>query len=151
MGAMVARFQSALAQLKQDPNVDTTRMAAIGYCFGGAVVLGMGQGGIPLKAVVSFHGAMPPAAKIDSGSVKARMLVLSGGADPMVPTAQVDSFAARMKKAGASIEVVSYPGVMHSFTNPNADKAVMKGLKYDAAADQQSWDAMLKLFGEVLR
>lgn len=151
MPAMVARFQAALAQLKADPNVDTTRIAAIGYCFGGAVVLGMGQSGMPLKAVVSFHGAMPPAAKVDSGSVKARMLVLAGGADPMVPSAAVDSFATRMKKAGASIEVVSYPGVMHSFTNPNADKAGMQGLKYDATADQQSWAAMLKLFNDVLR
>ncbi len=151
MGAMVARFQAALAQLKQDPNVDTTRIAAIGYCFGGAVVLGMAQGGMPLTAAVSFHGAMPTAAKVDSGSVTARMLVLTGGADPMVTAAQVDSFVTRMKKAGASIEVVSYPGVMHSFTNPNSDKVGMPGLKYDATADQQSWDAMLKLFGEVLR
>lgn len=151
MGAMVARFQAALEQLKQDPNVDTTRIAAIGYCFGGAVVLGMAQSGMPLRAVVSFHGAMPPAAKVDSGSVKARMLVLAGGADPMVPMAQVDSFVARMKKAGATIGMVSYPGVMHGFTNPNADKVGMAGLKYDAAADQQSWEAMLKLFGEVLR
>jgi dienelactone hydrolase len=151
MGAMVARFQAALVQLKQDPNVDTTRIAAIGYCFGGAVVLGMAQSGMPLMAVVSFHGAMPAAAKVDSGSVKARMLVLAGAADPMVPAAQVDSFVTRMKKAGANIDMVSYPGAMHGFTNPNADKFGMAGLKYDAAADQQSWDAMLKLFGAVLR
>ena len=151
MGTMVARFQAALAQLKQDPNVDTTRIAAIGYCFGGAVVLGMGQSGMPLKAVVSFHGAMPPAMKVDSGSVVARMLVLAGGADPMVPLAQVDSFVTRMTKAGANIEMVSYPGVVHGFTNPGAEKFGMPGLKYDAAADQQSWDAMMKLFGAVLR
>ena len=151
MSAMVARFQAALAQLKRDPNVDSTRIAAIGYCFGGAVVLGMAQSGMELKAAVSFHGAMPPAATVAMGSVKARMLVLAGAADPMVPMAAVDSFATRLKAAGANVEVVSYPGVMHGFTNPSAASFGMAGLKYDVVADKQSWDSMLKLFAEVLK
>ncbi|MBV6522883.1 MAG: hypothetical protein MNPFHGCM_03033 [Gemmatimonadaceae bacterium] len=151
LGAMTTRFQAAVEQLKLDPHVDTTRIAAIGYCFGGAVVLGMAQDGLPLRAVASFHGSMPPAARIDSGSVQARMLVLTGAADPMVPLAQVDSFAMRLRRAGASIEVVSYPGVMHSFTNPNAGSFGMPGLQYDASADRQSWEAMLALFAAALR
>lgn len=151
MVGMSHRFNAALQQLKQDPNVDSTRIAAIGYCFGGAVVLGMAQTGAPLRAVVSFHGAMPPVAKVPKGIVTAHILVLAGGADPMVPTSEVDAFAARMKKAGANIEVVKYPGVMHSFTDPDADKSGVKGLKYDAKADTASFQAMLKLFNEVLK
>ncbi|MCC6772367.1 MAG: dienelactone hydrolase family protein [Gemmatimonadaceae bacterium] len=151
MDAMVARFQAALEQLKADPNVDTTRIAAIGYCFGGAVVLGMAQGGADLKAAVSFHGAMPPAAAVPPGSVKARLLVLAGGADPMVPMAAVDSFATRLREAGASVEVVTYPTAMHGFTNPTADSFGMAGLKYDVTADEESWAAMLTLLEEVFR
>lgn len=151
MDAMVARFQAALAQLKADPHVDSTRIAAIGYCFGGAVVLGMAQSGMDLKAVVSFHGAMPPAATVPAGSVKARMLILAGEADPMVPAAAIDSFATRLKAAGADVEVVRYAGAVHGFTNPKAESFGMAGLKYDAKADEESWAAMLKLFGEALR
>ncbi|MEP7380900.1 MAG: dienelactone hydrolase family protein [Gemmatimonadota bacterium] len=151
MDAMVARFQAALAQLKADPHVDSTRIAAIGYCFGGAVVLGMAQSGMDLKAVASFHGAMPPAATVPPGSVKARMLILAGDADPMVPIAAVDSFATRLKAAGADVQIVKYAGVMHGFTNPKAESFGMAGLKYDAKADEESWAAMRKLFEEVLK
>ncbi|MBK6486705.1 MAG: dienelactone hydrolase family protein [Gemmatimonadetes bacterium] len=151
MDAMVARFEAALEQLKADPNVDPTRIAAIGYCFGGAVVLGMAQSGMDLQAVVSFHGAMPPVVEVPLGSVEARMLVLNGGADPMVPMAAVDSFATRLRVAGATVEVVNYPTAMHGFTNPKAESFGMAGLKYDATADEESWAAMLKLLEEVFR
>lgn len=151
MDAMVARFQAALAQLKADPHVDSTRIAAIGYCFGGAVVLGMAQSGMDLKSVVSFHGAMPPAMDVPQGSVKARILILAGEADPMVPAAAIDSFATRLTAAGADVQVVRYAGAEHGFTNPKAASFGMDGLKYDAKADEESWAAMLKLFGETLK
>ncbi len=151
MDAMVARFQAALAQLKADPHVDSTRIGAIGYCFGGAVVLGMAQSGMDLKAVASFHGAMPPSATVPPGSVKARILILAGEADPMVPAAAIDSFATRLTAAGADVQVVRYPGVVHGFTNPKAETYGMAGLKYDAKADADSWAAMQKLFGEALK
>lgn len=147
--ALVARFQSALAELKAHPSVDSTKIAAIGYCFGGAVVLSQALAGADLDAVASFHGAMPPVAPVDSGSVKARVLILTGGADPMVPAAQVDSTAALLRRAGATVEVVTYPGALHSFTNPRADSVGMAALKYDAGVDRQSWDALLKLLSEV--
>lgn len=143
-----ARFLAALAQLKQDAHVDSTRVAAIGYCFGGYVVLSQARGGADLDAVASFHGALP-SGKVDSGAVKARVLVLTGAADPMVPATEVVRFTAEMTAAGARFEVVSYPGVQHSFTNREADSHGMAGLHYDAAADQQSWAAMLKMFAEV--
>lgn len=143
-----ARFAAARQQLVQDPHVDPERIAAIGYCFGGAVVLGQARAGADLDAVVSFHGALIPG-PVDSGAVKARVLVLTGGADPMVPPEAVERFRAEMTAAGARFEIVSYPGVKHSFTNPAAGTAGMDALAYDAEADRQSWEAMLALFREV--
>jgi dienelactone hydrolase len=147
--AMTARFNAALEQLRKDPNVDPERIAAIGYCFGGAVVLTMARAGADLDAVVSFHGALPTAPPVDSGAVKARVLVLTGGADPMVPPEQVQAFINEMLAAGAGIEAVTYAGAKHSFTNPRADSVGMDALAYDAMADRRSWEAMLALFREV--
>lgn len=146
---LAARFNAALAELRRDPHVDTTRIAAIGYCFGGAVVLGMARSGADLAAVVTFHGALATQAPAQPGKVKARILVLAGGADPFVPPEQVEAFKKEMQAAGARFEVVSYPGAKHGFTNPDAASYGMEQLAYDAAADRQSWAAMLKLFREV--
>ncbi len=146
---VAARFNAALDQLKRDPHVDSTRVAAIGYCFGGAVVLGMARAGADLAAVATFHGALAGLGPVDSGAVKARILVQTGGADPFVPAEQVESFRKEMEAAGADVQVITYPGVKHSFTNPHADSVGMSQLGYDAQADQQSWAAMLKLFQQV--
>jgi dienelactone hydrolase len=124
-------------------------VAAIGYCFGGAVVLNMARSGAPLTAVASFHGAIPPEAPIAPGTVKAQVLILTGGADPMVPAAQVEAFRKAMEASGATVRVVTYPNAKHSFTNPNADKVGMDGLAYNAEADQQSWAELLKLLQQV--
>ncbi|OLC73759.1 MAG: dienelactone hydrolase [Gemmatimonadetes bacterium 13_1_40CM_4_69_8] len=146
---LAARFNAALEQLKRDPHVDTTRIAAIGYCFGGAVVLDMARAGAPLAAVVTFHGALATKTPAQPGKVKARVLVLTGGADPFVPPEQVEAFKREMQAAGGRFEVISYPGAKHGFTNPDAAKYGMPQLAYDADADRQSWTAMLKLFKEV--
>ena len=146
---LAARFNAALEQLKQDPHVDPERIAALGYCFGGAVVLGTARSGADLDAVASFHGALAMSGPVDSGNVRARVLVLTGAADPMIPPEQVAAFSDEMRAAGARFEVVSYPGAKHSFTNPDADKVGMEALAYDAEADRQSWAAMLRLLGEV--
>ncbi len=145
-----ARFNAALAQLKQDPHVDTTRIAGAGYCFGGAVVLGMARGGADLDAVVTFHGALATQTPAPPGAVKARILVLTGAADPFVPPEQVEAFKKEMQAAGVRFQVVSYPGAKHGFTNPDAGSYGMSQLAYNAAADRESWAAMLKLFREVL-
>jgi len=146
---LAARFNAALEQLKRDPHVDTTRLAAIGYCFGGAVVLDMARAGAPLAAVVTFHGALATKAPAQPGKVKARVLVLTGGADPFVPPEQVEAFKREMQAAGVRVEVISYPGAKHGFTNPDAGQYGMAQLAYDAEADRQSWAAMLKLLKEV--
>ena len=146
--ALLARFEAARQELLKDPHVDPERIGAIGYCFGGAVVLTEAQHGADLDAVVSFHGAIIPA-RIDSGAVKARVLVLTGADDPMIPQTAVENFRRGMTAAGASFQIVVYPGAKHSFTNPFADSAGMPQLAYNAEAAQKSWDAMLALFREV--
>ncbi|UCF21123.1 MAG: dienelactone hydrolase family protein [Gemmatimonadota bacterium] len=145
------RFNAALERLKQDPHVDPERIAAIGYCFGGAVVLTFARAGADLDAVASVHGGMPEPAAVDSGAVKARILVLTGGADPLVPPERVAAFADEMRAAGVDIEVISYPGVRHSFTNPEAGQLGIDALAYDAEADRRSWAAILEMLEEVFR
>jgi dienelactone hydrolase len=145
---ITARFNAALEALKADPNVDPERIGAIGYCFGGMVVLNMARSGADLDAVASFHGALP-SGPVDSGKVKAHVLVASGAADPFVPAAALDAFTKEMEKAGAALHVVSYPHAKHGFTNPAAGTHGMEQLAYDAAADTASWQAMRALFQEV--
>jgi dienelactone hydrolase len=141
-----ARFEAALAQLKTDPHVDPTRMGAIGYCFGGSVVISQARMGKDLKAVASFHGGLAGLPPVKPGAVKARVLVYTGAADPMIPADQVEAFRKEMAAAGATVEIVSYPGAKHGFTNPAAGSFGMDALAYDAAADTASWAAMLKAF-----
>jgi len=149
MQELVARFAAAREELVKDANVDPEKIGAIGYCFGGAVVLGQARAGADLDAVVSFHGALVPG-KVDAGAVKARVLVLTGGDDPFVPDSAVARFRQEMTAAGDSTtQIVVYPGVKHSFTNPRADSVGMPQLAYNADAATRSWDAMLKLFHEV--
>lgn len=146
---LAARFNAALEQLKRDPHIDSTKIAAIGYCFGGAVVLDMARAGADLAAVVTLHGALATQHPAQPGKIKPRILVLAGGADPFVPPEQVETFRKEMQAAGAHFEIVIYPGAKHGFTNPNAAQYGMPQLAYNAAADRQSWAALLKLFREV--
>jgi len=140
------RFNAALDILKNDAHVDAARIGAIGYCFGGAVVLGMARAGADLKAVGTFHGALGTQTPAEPDKVKAKLLVQTGVADPMVPAEAVAAFEKEMTAAHAIYRIVRYPGVKHSFTNPDADKTGMDGLKYDAAADKKSWAELLKFF-----
>jgi dienelactone hydrolase len=145
---LARRFNAALEQLKRDPAVDSTRVAAIGYCFGGMVVLSMAKAGADLDAVATFHGALPPG-PVDSGKVRARVLVLTGDADPFVPTEGVEAFRTALEHAGANVTVVTYRGAKHGFTNPQAGSYNMPQLAYDARADSASWEAMRRMLGEV--
>jgi len=146
---MTARFNAALEQLKRNPHVDPDQIAAIGYCFGGGVVLGMARSGADLDAVATFHGHLATKTPAEKGRIKARILVLTGADDPMIPPQQVEAFKSEMTAAGAKFEVISYPGAKHSFTNPQADKTGMDGLAYNADADAKSWAALLDLFHQV--
>lgn len=149
--AIGARFNAGLEQLKADSHVDPERIGAIGFCFGGAVALAMARAGADLDAVATFHGALPSEPPVQKGAVKGRILILTGADDPMVPPQQVEKFKKEMTDAGADIQVISYPGAKHSFTNPDAGKAGMPALEYNEQAAQQSWQEMLKLFKEVFK
>jgi len=149
-----ARFNAALDFLKQQPNVDVERIAAIGYCFGGGVVLHMARQGSDLKGVVSFHGSLATDAPAKPGAVKARVLVFNGEADKMIPPEQVAAFKDEMTKAGAPFRYVGYPGVQHSFTNPDADAYAKKfnlPVAYDKKADKDSWSQTLKFFKDIFK
>ena len=145
----VARFNAAMDVIRKDPNVDPERIAAIGYCFGGAVALAMARNGADLDAAVSFHGALETQTPAKPGAVKARVLVLHGEDDSMVTPAQLDAFRKEMTDAGATFRVVTYPGAKHSFTNPKAESHGMPALAYNEEADRKSWKEMLDLFKEI--
>ncbi len=147
-----ARFNAALDFIKQQPSVDPARIVAIGYCFGGGVVLHMARQGADLKGVVSFHGSLATDSPAQAGAVKARVLVFNGEEDKMIPPEQVAAFKEEMTKAGASFRYVGYPGVKHSFTNPDADGYAVKfklPLAYDKKADRNSWGETKKFLKEV--
>ena len=147
-----AKFDAALDLLKQHETTNPDQIAAIGYCFGGSVALSMARIGVDLDAVASFHGGLQGLAPVQKGNVKAKILVCTGAADPMIPHDQVDTFKQEMEAVGADINVISYEGAQHSFTNPIADSMGTKfnmPLAYNQAADQQSWEEMKQLFSKV--
>jgi dienelactone hydrolase len=144
-----ARFDAALALLKKRPEVNPKQIGAVGYCFGGAVVLNMARASEPLAFVATFHGALATKEPAKKGAIKQPLLIMTGADDPMVDKAQVDAFKAEMTAAGAKYEVIEYPGAKHAFTNPDADKVGMAGIAYNAKADQESFAALLKFMSEV--
>ena len=149
--AMALRFDTARDLLKKDPHVDPTKIGAIGYCFGGGVVLDRVRAGEDLKAVGVFHGSLGTKQPAQPGVFHGHVLALVGGADPMEPPDLVKSFEQEMKNAGIPYQVIVYPGAKHGFTNPGADKVGMAALGYNASADRQSWAALLKMLRADLR
>jgi dienelactone hydrolase len=148
-----ARFVAAMQLLQQQPTVDPERIAAIGYCFGGGIVLEMARLGLDLKAVVSFHGSLGTDHPAQKGEIKGKILVANGAADPFTTPEQISAFKQEMDAAGVDYQFVTYPGAKHSFTNPAADQYGKKfnmPLEYNRAADEQSWQAMQQLFKQVL-
>lgn len=151
-GLAQQRFLAAKAFLTSRSNVNKDKIAAIGYCFGGSTVLNMARSGVDLKAVVSFHGNLVTQTPAQPGQVKAKVLVLNGAADKFVTLESIEAFKKEMVDAGVDYQFVNYPGALHGFTNPDADrlgKANSLAVAYDAEADKQSWAAMQQLFKDV--
>lgn len=147
-----ARFTAALDLLKAHSTTNPEATAAIGYCFGGGVVLNAARKGLDVDGVVSFHGSLASPITAEPGAMTASVLVLHGGGDTFIPAEQVGAFAQEMATAGADWQFVSYPGVKHSFTSRAADEKASKfgmPIAYDAAADADSWARMLALFDEL--
>lgn len=152
MGQVESRMRAALEYLRKHPTVKGEHVAAIGYCFGGAVVLHSARIGMPLAGVVSFHGALASGHTPAPGSVGAKILVCHGADDVLVPEEQVAALKDEMKNAGADLRFIAYPGALHGFTNPEADvngKKYGLPLAYDAETDRRSWEEMQKLFKEI--
>ena len=146
------RFLAAIDFLKQQALVDPTRIAAMGYCFGGGVVLNMARQGVDLKGVASFHGSLKAVKPAQPGGVKAKVLVLHGADDKFIPQEQIEAFKQEMKTAGADFQFISYPGALHSFTNPEADENAKKfnmAIAYNADADKKSWDELKKFLKTI--
>lgn len=145
---VAARIAAAREALAAHPTVDASRMAGIGYCFGGAVWLEMARDGIDLAGVVSFHGSFSTGAPAERGAVQTRILVCHGASDPMIGPEAVAGFMQEMAEARADIVFISYPDALHSFTNPAADNPE-GGSQYNEEADRRSWAAMQAFFDEI--
>lgn len=148
-----ARFDAALELIKQYPQADTSRIAAIGYCFGGAQVINLAKMGENLKGVVSFHGNLMvlPA---DKNKLKAPILVCHGLADQFVSMEEVGKFKHEMDSIHADYTVKTYPNATHAFTNPTATPTGQKfkiPIAYNAAADSTSWQDMKEFFGRIFK
>ena len=154
MPAAKARFLAAMALLKAESSTNPDKIAAIGYCFGGSVVLEMARMGIDLDGVASFHGNPGTATPAKKGDIKGKVLVLNGAADPFVKTESIDSFKKEMRAAGVDFKFINYPGAKHSFTNPDADsygKRFNLPLQYNEKADHQSWTEMQAFFKDIFK
>lgn len=146
------RFKAAMEVLGNHPTVDPQRIAAIGYCFGGGIVLEMARDGLDLDAVVSFHGSLDTDNPARPGEVEARVLVFNGAEDPFVTDEQVADFKKEMKRAKVDSVFVNLPGASHSFTNPDADELAEKfdlPLAYNSRADTRSWQIMQNFLAET--
>lgn len=143
------RGRVALEKLASLPQVDSSRLAAIGYCMGGTFSLELARDGAPLRGIVSFHGGLGSQLPASAGQVKARILICTGAEDPFVPVAQVNAAAEEFTKAGVDWQIISYGGAKHSFTNPDADRLGNPALSYNKLVDERSWNAMKSFFEEI--
>ncbi|MDH4107538.1 MAG: dienelactone hydrolase family protein [Gammaproteobacteria bacterium] len=142
------RMKLALEQIRGQKEVDSNRVAAIGFCFGGLCVLDLARTGADVRGVVSFHGLLGAPGNTEGKHMKARALVLHGWNDPMAPPEQVLEFAKEMAALRADWQLHAYGNAMHAFTNPQAN-APDHGLLYDATADRRSWDSMWLFLNEA--
>ena len=141
--------RAGLAVLLAQPEVDTANVAAIGYCFGGTMVLELARGGDDLKAVVGFHSGLATVRPGDAKNAKAKVLVCIGTEDPLIPPEQRAAFETEMRDAGVDWRMNLYGGAKHSFTNPLASGLGIPGIEYHEPTDKRSWAAMIDLFDEV--
>ena len=146
---MVRRAQAGLTVLRNQPTLDKANVAAIGFCFGGTVVLNLARSHEALNGVVSFHGGLKLAIPVEPGSITAKILVLHGGSDPFVPAADVAGFMGEMVKAKALWQMEIYGAAVHSFSNPGAGDNVASGSAYNHDAEKRSIAAMERFFGEI--
>jgi dienelactone hydrolase len=144
----IGRVKAAFDVIARQPQCDAGKLASIGYCMGGSMSLHMARGGLPVRGVAAFHGNLQSKSHVSAGPIKAKILACVGADDPMIPPTDVADFEDEMRRAQADYQIIIYGGARHAFTNPNADKAGLPPLKYDANADRRSWAAMVQFLKE---
>jgi dienelactone hydrolase len=148
---MGARALGAYEALIARPEVDAGKVAAIGYCLGGAMAMALARTGAPLRAVVGFHGGIAAGEAADNAKIKASVLMCTGSEDSGAPAPVREAFLAAMAAAGVELQMSVYDGVYHSFTNPDADSYGKPDYaRYDPAARAQAWSEMLELFDRTM-
>lgn len=145
------RALRGLEILRAQPRVDSTTVAAIGYCFGGATVMQMAYAGADLDAVVSFHGSLPVPDKEQAQAIRAPILAAHGAADEFVPAEQVQAIQQALEDAGVDWHMVIHGGARHGFTNPEAGRYGVENIQYDEKAAQRAWEHMKMFFERTLR
>jgi dienelactone hydrolase len=143
------RIAAALETLKAQKGVDGSRLAVIGFCFGGTGALEAAHGGLPVKGVVSFHGGLDVPAGYVAAPITTKVLVCHGADDPFVPAKDVAAFQDEMRQAKADYVFVAYAGAVHAFTQKEAGNDNSKGAAYNAAAHRRSWQHMKDFFQEI--
>jgi dienelactone hydrolase len=143
------RARSAFAALLKQPLLDSTRIAAIGYCFGGTGVVEMARDGLDLKGVVSFHGGLDSQPLSPAATIKPKILALCGADDPYEKAEDMKAFEQQLRENNVDYQIVMYGHAVHAFTDPGVDALHQNGAKYNAAADKRSWQAMRDFFAEI--
>ena len=146
-----ARAQAGLAVLQKHELTDPTRVAAIGYCFGGTTVIELARSGADLAGVVSFHGGLDSPHPEDARNIKCKVLALHGADDPFVPAKDLAAFEEEMRQAKVDWQLVKFGGAVHSFTEVNAADNHLAGAAYNENADRRSWEDMKHFFAEIFK
>ena len=143
------RAVAGLDLLKKQPHVDTTRLAAIGYCFGGSTVQVLAYGGADLKGVVSFHGSPMPPTAAQAAQTKAKIMICHGAQDPFNPPDALAAYVKAMNATSIDWQLIVFGNTRHGFTNPDAGKFKMDALAYNPDSDRRSWQQMTIFFDEI--
>ncbi len=144
------RLNLGLEQLKASPGVASSKIAAIGYCFGGTGVLELARSGANVAGVVSFHGGLDAPTPEDAKKIKAKVLICHGNDDPFVPVADIEAMKKSFDDAKVDWQMIAYSGAVHSFTQKMAGNDNSKGAAYNEKADMRSWTAMKSFFEETI-
>ena len=148
---MRERINAALATLNKNPLVDSARVAAIGYCFGGTTVLELARSGADIAGVVSFHGGLDAPDPMDGKNIKGKVLVCHGADDRASSPQDITAFENEMRQGGVDWQLIKYGGAVHAFTQPMAGNDNSKGAAYNEKADLRSWAAMKQFFAEIFK
>lgn len=144
-----SRMTAALATFSSQPEVDSSRIACMGFCFGGLCVLDLARTGADIAGVISLHGFFTPPGNTEGNRIKAKVLAIHGNDDPMVPKESIPVLGKEMTTAGVDWQIHIYGNTKHAFTNPEANDET-RGTVYNATADKRSWQACVNFLGEIL-